>query len=93
MAYDTDRYREEQRRNALFREADAAEVMARTDGWKSLVAWAEAQIQLELTRLERGVGDWDEYQRTTGRLQTWRAVIGRPAQLRGEANDQYDTGE
>ena len=91
--YDTDAYREEQSRQGVFRASDEAKSLAQNAGWQALVQWAEAQIVMERNRLERGVPDWDEYQRTTGRLETWRAVIGRPADLIQRANEYDSTGE
>lgn len=91
--YDTDAYREEQLRQSVFRDADDARGLRENRGWQAFVIWAEAQIQLERDRLERGVPDWDEYQRTTGRLETWRMAIARPAELIQRATDEQDQGE
>lgn len=91
--YDTDAYREEQDRQAVFRASSEAKALTENAGWKSLSMWAEAQIEMERSRLERGVPDWDEYQRTTGRLEVWRMVTGRPAELIREANEYEATGE
>lgn len=65
----------------VYRQSDWAQEMVATQGWEALARWVTEQVEIDRQALERGVGSWDDYQRTVGRLDGFRRVLGRPDEL------------
>lgn len=74
-------YRDEELQRAVVQAADEAQALIEMPGWNDMAQWMAEEIRLSHDALERGVGSWDDYQRTVGRIRALRDVSNRPAHL------------